>query len=222
MNTSASSNQLMRGRVVPLTIGTLAFGFACMSCGAFTIVVDQDFVLPTSTISGAYSNETFGRSQVFTVGEEGTLDTVTIYAVSLVGVHEMRILATSGNVPIGGAAGSTELASTGTFTTGAFGIYETAVFDFSGLNFEVAVGDVYAIEVVVQGGIMMFGWSGAAEGYAGGGSFFHNVNVSIDTWTEDTDAVFFFTTTVAAIPEPSSAALCGLGLAMLVGRRRRR
>ena len=203
----------------------LSAGLAVAVCGAAraTVLLDQ-VSLPGSGASGNASNGgTFGRAQTFTVGIAGVLDSVEV-TMDFGTPTTLRILATSGGLPVGGAAGSTVLATSSSATASG----TTFTFDLSPAALAVAVGDVLAIEIF--GG----NWLYSDDPYAGGSSYFFNVGgtFSVDTWTSGSADTAFRTfvedaPVLTAVPEPASLALFGAGLAGLVGagawgRRRRR
>ena len=101
--------------VLPLTI----FVLASKATAGSTVVLDQDFfpAAPINVTGGLSNGTTFGRSQTFTVGIDGILDSVEIEVRANEPPTFLRILAATGGTPIGGAAGSVVLASSSSFTS---------------------------------------------------------------------------------------------------------
>lgn len=148
---------------------TILFLVASVSLGhAGVVLVDQDHLSGTGSLgSGGLSNGSdFGRSQTFTVGLAGVLDSVEVDIANEVPTL-IQILDTSGGTPIGGASGSVILASSSSVTSAG----DVHTFDLSSSGLVVNVGDVLAIEVFGTGA-----WrhhSGGAS-YAGGNDFFQH------------------------------------------------
>jgi hypothetical protein len=204
-------------------LGVLAVsaGLALGVCGpaGATVVLDQ-VSLETPGFNGFISDGAgFGRAQTFTVGIAGLLDSVevTMLPVFVAGPGDnpttLRILATSGGVPVGGSGGSTVLA-TSSSVIGSGGAF---TFDLSAAALAVDVGDVLAIEILGGG----WSWAEGANSYAGGGDYFFNGSSTPD-WTANDGIDNAFRTfvengLVTAVPEPASLALFGAGLAGLAG-----
>lgn len=179
------------------------------------IVQDQSYSdTSNTTASFSLADMTFGRAQVFTVGVAGILDAVVITAGSPgIAFSEMRILATSGGVPIGGSGGSTVIANSTSFTESG----NDYTFDFSAAALAIDIGDQFAIEVFAPGGSSWIGHN--PNTYAGGSSYFFNSPFGINNWSFDSSG-YFFTTYVDVVAEPATwVLLClGGGLLLFLGR----
>jgi hypothetical protein len=191
-------------RLLPLVLLLASF------CPASPIL-DQSYQ-ETETIFGGWSrnNNTFGRTQTFTVGLDGILARVDVMTSAM--PDRVRILQTSGGTPVGGALGLGVLAeSTAGVVNG-----DWYSFDFTAENFVLTAGEVYGIEPMGETGP---GWSGELTGtYTGGQSYFFNTSSSILNWTLYSGD-FFFQTFV--VPEPGAAMLFAAG-ALLTALLRRR
>ena len=207
----------LRHALVSLAVAGVLAAIASGSARA-AVLLDQVSAGTFNSVAGLSNGSTFGRSQTFTVGLAGILDSVEVSFFPPSGAPTtLRILATSGGVPIGGAAGSTVLA-TSTLVTGVGGVF---TFDLSPSALAVAVGDVLAIEPFGSGS-----WLGTSTNpYAPGSDHFFSAP-SPNTWTVNSGSDNFFRTfvQVAQVPEPASLTLFAAGLAALglIGWRRRR
>ncbi len=192
------------------------------------VVLDQEFFPDLFPEFGqpVFSDGTTGVAQTFTVGQTGMLESVEIHG-NLNTPAELRILQTSGGVPIGGASGSVVLASSTSATIvsegwpdlGADRVYR---FDFSAAGLTVNVGDILAVQSIgnaTSGPIHMFGHLESVASYVGGDAFYFNTNESVDNWSTFLEASDFDFRTYVTVPEPATAALLGLGGLAMFRRR---
>jgi len=197
---------------------------AALSCSAASadVVLDQNFMPYPSNqkASLSWDDGTFGRAMTFTVGVAGVLDSIDIR--ESFPVSTLRILQTSGGVPIGGLGGSTVLATASSFTTLIGGPSDDQLYryDLSSAGLVVEVGDVLAIEPVQPAGHTIFWWGSFSDSatYAGGGDYYFSAGSP--TWVSTPNDMHFRTYVDVSVPEPTSVALLGLG-GLLIARRRR-
>ncbi len=185
-----------------------------------SLILDQEHWTPDISAWARISDgATFGRSQTFTVGRDGFLDSVDVQHTQTGEFTLARILATANGMPIGGSAGSVVLA-TSSIVRNAGSVF---TFDFGEAFLAVNAGDVLALELF---GTPNANWVGqkifegtGPVGYAGGDSYFFNTDFGISNWEPASFDQNFRTYTVS---EPVSLALFGLGLAGVVVQRRQR
>jgi len=180
---------------------------------------DQIYTPKTALVDGGFSSGAANSSrtaETFTVGITGTLDEVEVYnnksSVTFSGVN---ILSTSGGIP------TTTILGTGSFVsnTGSKGTY-LASFTVS---LSVTAGEVLAIEPF--GPSVFDQWVGDT-GTAPNDDEAYNLNpmVGITSFKAENN-VFGYVTFVdsgAAVAEPASVGLLGLGFIGLAGLHRRR
>lgn len=201
------------------TLAAVVVGFS--GPARATIMLDQAHTGPLSAGSFVGNGTSFGLAQSFTVGLAGILDSVEV-PVDGGAPTTLRILATASGAPIGGAAGSTVLATSSSVTSVA-GLH---TFDLSAAALAVAVGDVLAIELIGTG----FWRVSLGDAYAAGSSYSFDTGVispvPVNNWTiaPGVDGLIRTFVQVPMIPEPSALALFAAGLAGLgvAARRRKR
>jgi len=185
-------------------VAALMLGIVGNACA--TVIVDQQYYSDERNANGAGSYSDFRRAQTFTVGVDGLLNSVQVFGLNF---RSINILNTSSGVP------QTILGSTDVFQSAG----DAFTFDVSALGISVAVGEVYAFEVI--GGAL----SGDAIGqYAGGSDFFINPRTGDTSFTPTRFDSYFLTTVdnlEVAVPEPSSAALLLIAGAAIASSRRR-
>ena len=209
---------IVAGKLNVIALAIVVVSALGASTASATVVLDQDFFPAqevNSLVDCSSPEFSYGATQTFTVGQAGVLDSVEIQAFAF-SLTEMRILQTSGGVPIGGAAGSIVLASSTLMSTLPDDVYR---FDLSGAGLNVSVGDVLAIEPIDD--LMGAGlWAGHTNAnYPGGRAF--TFNTSNSDWTPHLFAEDMRFRTYVNVPEPASAALVMVGGLMLASRRRR-
>lgn len=216
--TARNATRKTLGSAIAVAFGLLLPTALPMPDAHAAVVLDQ-YYLPDNYVSyGGFSKElssggSFGRSQVFTVGISGPLDSIAIRTEC--GVMDtdavLRLLATDGSgAPIGGADDSTVLLTSSAKTALGDKLF---LFDVSASAFEVAVDETYAIEIFSLTGQWTYG---GLPDYTGGTSYFFNTAGSIDDWTA-LSSVFNFATYVGTredLPAPATALLVGPPLAV--------
>lgn len=198
-------------------------------------ILDQSQPLYDATSGFLGYVQTF--AQTFTVGISGQLSGVSVTMRSS-GPVELRLLGTSAGVPT-----FTVLASAlATPTSNDAPVY----FDFTSNNFNVAVGDIFAIQpwttesngsavasqIVANVGGYPYPWPAGPDPYTGGEYFFYDPGAGINQWTPFVDylegqdafrADMTFSTFVTPVPEPSAMLLVASGLAgMALARRKKK
>lgn len=192
------------------TLAAMVVGFSATARA--TVMLDQAHTGPFSATSFVGNGSSFGNAQTFTVGLAGILDSVEVPVLGG-SPTTLRILATAGGVPIGGAAGSTVLATSSSVTS----VANLYTFDLSAAALAVAVGDVLAIELIGTG----FWELSFGNAYAAGERYVFDTGVfspvPVNNWTvvPGQDSLFRTFVEVAMIPEPSALALFAAGLAGL-------
>jgi hypothetical protein len=166
-----------------------------------TPVLDQQYLSHNGTFAGFSNGSGFRRAETFTVGVAGTLNEVAIYPDSPTPFLGFNLLSTSGGVP------TTTVVATGSLSSQSGGV---AAFSVS---LPVSIGEVLAVEPLDGSGL----WVADSPGtYPGGGDYFLNPAVEVNTFTPDNIAEDF-RTFVTAVPEPSTLALFGFGLLGFAG-----
>ena len=190
----------------------------------------------TNTVSADGSNTAWGQNitmaQSFTTGTLGSVNVLSTITVATVGATSAStVTATlyqaSASQPNGEFIKvGTVLASTATSVTTGAGP-ATITFDFSTANLTLSNNTLYCFNLASGTGQNAFTWAGSsANPYAGGEALvlFPDDLSSKGFLTDNVpssdvivgDRVF----TVTAIPEPSAALLGGLGMLVLLRRRR--
>lgn len=202
--------------------------------GAMT-VLDQVADAPAlSAFNGSRDNETFGRSQTFTVGVSGVLTRIDVALDPGFGPTpspefspRLDLLATIAGVPSGGGGGGA-LAALGSVLTGVQSVDgqlgDFVSYDLSSLGLGVMENDVLAFQVFRNAdgqGV----YAGAPDHYARGVSYVYNTSfATLLTWTA-TDSDLNFRTYVdegsAAIPLPAAGWLLLSGVGLMAAARRR-
>jgi hypothetical protein len=168
-----------------------------------TPVLDQQYLSHNGTFAGFSNGSGFRRAETFTVGVAGTLNEVDIYPDSLTSFLGFNVLSTSGGV-----------ATTTVVATGILSSQSGGVAAFS-VSLPVSIGEVLAIEPIDGSGL----WVANSPGtYPGGGDYYLNPAVGVNTFTPDNIAEDF-RTFVTKVPEPSTLALFAFGLLGVAGIR---
>ncbi len=192
---------------------SLLFLSAMFSAAAFAaqaeVVLDQENPADGSSSAMISDGTALGRAQTFTVGASGILASIDIFGPGR--AERLDILATDGGVPLGGAEGSTVLASTSVSTVKG----DVQSFDFSAARLHVDSGTLLAFMPVGDGYI------GASSGrYQAGDDFYFYTPDGTLGWQRSGDGFdTAFRTYVDVAPVPSGGAVALFGLA--VARRKR-
>jgi len=197
-------------------------------------VLDQSFDATGGDLSLAVIGSQSG-AQVFTAGLSGRLSSVGLMLnqdAPPSSSFTISILDVTAGVPNGsGSALFSQNFAASVLPFGAFNFTFTD-FDISTGNVMVSAGQQYAIAVTFPTGTGLRNWllwdaSNAPGGYSGGDLFYGDGDLAT-TWTVRTDngmnydAGFRTFVDASQIPEPTTLALLGLGLAGLAATRRRK
>lgn len=199
-----------------------ACGFALGAISAQAATVDASFE-DTSAYSLVNSSYYEGLLQTFTVGSDGILDRVEVYADTAVmpqlrGSETLTFAITE--LPSGGSLGTTLLSMDIAYDDIPH-VPSWIGFDVSSANLAVAVGDQLGI-LLRTADDTAYGWRGSfGDGYAGG--MLYTVNgTGVSSPVPGFDRAFrAYVAQPAPVPLPASSLLLIAGLGGLIALRRR-
>jgi PEP-CTERM motif len=210
----------LRRTVIPAlrlsVIGAVVFLHAAGRGQAGLLTLDQSFDASGNT--AVVVDDQSVASQTFTVGQSGLLSQVDLQVQWFGNPTDnlvLTILGTSGGLPdSSNVLGSVSIPNTSVYPTFDLSRPDFLNVDVSGLGISVASGDALVLELSYPSGTGSYFWllSLSSPGYAGGTAFVRfppnpdwlaasAYDAGFQTWVDQT----------AAVPEPSSLMLLGIG-----------
>lgn len=167
-------------------------------------VLDQQNIVTDIAATGGDSNGYFHHEQTITAGISGLMGAVAVQAI---GLTSLNIFGTTNGVPNDTLLGTSSSATNDLF---GFVVFSTNVF--------VTAGQVFAIEPIGSGGVVM-----SANTYAEGSIFYkgtltHGTFIAQEAY--DLGFLTYVDSSVTAVPEPALWSTLIIGFCAVGGARR--